>query len=61
MDQILPNLLAQKGFPCWIGFFGYNQITVTPKDQDNTNFTTHWGTFIYSKMPFGLMNVEANL
>ena len=28
-------------------------------DQENTTFTTPWVTFMYDKMPFGLMNVGA--
>jgi hypothetical protein len=28
-------------------------------DQEKTVFTTPWGTFMYAKMPFGLMNVGA--
>jgi hypothetical protein len=42
------------------GFFGYNQIFVLPKDIENTTFITPWGTFMYAKMPVGLMNVGAN-
>jgi hypothetical protein len=38
------------------GFSGYNQISVLPEDQKKTTFTTPWGTFMYAKMPFGLMN-----
>ena len=38
------------------GFSSYNQIKVLPKDQDKMNFSTPWGTFMYAKMPFGLMN-----
>ena len=30
-----------------------------PEDQEKTAFTTPWGTFMYAKMPFGLMNAEA--
>ena len=41
------------------GFSEYNQIKVLPKDQEKTAFTTPWGTFMYAKMPFGLMNVGA--
>ena len=41
------------------GFSGYNQVLVHPDDQEKTTFTTPWGTFMYSKMPFGLMNAGA--
>ena len=43
------------------GFSGYNQVAVHPYDQEKTTFTTPWGTFMYSKMPFGLMNARATL
>jgi hypothetical protein len=39
------------------GFSGYNQIFVLPEDREKTTFTTPWGTFMYAKMPFGLMKV----
>ena len=41
------------------GFSSYNQIKLTPEDQYKTSFTTPWGTFMYSNMPFGLMNAGA--
>jgi hypothetical protein len=41
------------------GFSGYNQVAVHPNDHKKTTFTTPWGTFMYAKMPFGLMNVGA--
>jgi hypothetical protein len=41
------------------GFSGYNQIYVLPEDREKTTFTTPWGTFMYAKMPFGLMNAGA--
>ena len=37
-------------------FSGYNQIFVFLEDRENKTFTTPWGTFMYDKMPFGLMN-----
>ena len=30
-----------------------------PDDREKTAFTTPWDTFMYDKMPFGLMNVGA--
>ena len=30
-----------------------------PEDQEKSAFTTRWGTFMYAKMPFGLMNAGA--
>ena len=41
------------------GFSRYNHIFVHPYDRERKNFTTPWGTFMYDKMPFGLMNVGA--
>ena len=38
------------------GFSGYNQVFVHLDDQEKTTFTTPWGTFMYAKIPFGLMN-----
>jgi len=39
------------------GFSRYNQIMVHIDDQEKTTFTTPWRTFMYTKMPFGIMNV----
>jgi hypothetical protein len=36
------------------GFSGYNQIKVKRVDKYKTTFITHWGTFAYEHMPFGL-------
>ena len=41
------------------GFSGYSQVVVHPNDQEKTAFTTHRGTFMYAKIPFGLMNIGA--
>jgi hypothetical protein len=41
------------------GFSGYNQVSILPEDREKTNFTTPWGTFMYAKMPFCLMNAGA--
>ena len=41
------------------GFSGYNQIKMAKEDKAKTTFTTHWGTYAYDVMPFGLKNASA--
>jgi hypothetical protein len=41
------------------GFSGYNQVSILPEDKENMAFTTPWGTLMYTKMSFGLMNAGA--
>ena len=38
------------------GFYGYNQVLLKREDQLKTTFSTPWGTFMYLRVPFGLMN-----
>eukprot|EP00253_Pinus_taeda_P014471 PITA_14471 len=59
MDLILKNIFGSQRMSMLDGFSGYNQILVHPDDQEKTAFTTPWGTFMYAKMPFGLMNAGA--
>ena len=40
-------------------FFGYNQISMDPSDQEKTSFVTGQGTYCYRVMPFGLKNAGA--
>jgi hypothetical protein len=40
---------------------GYNEIKITPKDQDKTTFTCPWGTYVYKVLPLGLCNAPATL
>jgi hypothetical protein len=40
-------------------FSGYNQIKVKRADKYKTTFITHWGTFAYERMTFGLSNAGA--
>jgi hypothetical protein len=61
MYHILQKVVGSKKISMLDGFFGYNQIVVHPDDQENTSFTTPWGTFMYAKMPFGLMNAGETL
>jgi len=59
MDHILQKVLGSSRISLLDGFSGYNQVLVHHYDQDKKTFTTPWGTFMYVKMPFGLMNVGA--
>ena len=59
MDHILQKVVGSKRISLLDGFSSYNQVLVFPSDQQKTAFTTPWGTFMYVKMPFGLMNVGA--
>ena len=59
MEHLLQKVSGAKVMSLLDGFSGFNQIVVHPDDQEKTAFTTPWGTFMYSKMPFGLMNAGA--
>jgi hypothetical protein len=59
MDHILQSVVISSRISLLDGFSGYNQVLVHPDDQEKTTFTTPWGTFMYVKMPLGLMNIGA--
>ena len=41
------------------GFSGYNQVLVKEDEKFKIAFTTPWGTYVYVRMPFGLINAGA--
>ena len=56
IDQMLDRL-AGKQYYCFLdGYSGYNQIAIAPEDQKKTTFTCPYGTFAFTRMPFGLCN-----
>ncbi len=59
IDQVLDGLAGKKFFSFLDGFSRYNQIQISPEDQDKTTFTCPWGTFSYWVLPFGLCNAPA--
>jgi hypothetical protein len=61
MEYILQKLVVSQKMSMFNGFSRYNQIMVHPYGKEKIAFTTPWGTFMYTKMPFGLMNVGATL
>ena len=59
IDQVLDTLVGKKYFSFLDGYSGYNQISISPKDQEKTTFTCPWGTFAYYILTFGLCNALA--
>jgi hypothetical protein len=51
----VPTIGSQK-ISILDGFSEYNQIMVHLDEQEKKTFTTPWGTFMYAKIPFELMN-----
>ncbi|RDY07565.1 Retrovirus-related Pol polyprotein from transposon 17.6, partial [Mucuna pruriens] len=59
IDQML-EMLAGKSHYCFLdGFSSYMQIHIAPEDQHKTTFTCPFGTFAYTRMPFGLCNAPS--
>jgi hypothetical protein len=59
MEQTLQQVSGSERLSLLDGFFGYNQVLMSPSDQLKTTFRTPWGTYAYRKMPFGLINADA--
>jgi len=56
MEHILQRVIGELNISMINGFSVYNQIYVLPEDREKMAFTTPWRTFMYAKIPFGLMN-----
>ena len=56
LDQMLDRLAGHKYYCFLDGYFGYNQISIAPEDQEKTTFTCPYSTFAFRQMPFGLCN-----
>jgi hypothetical protein len=59
MEMILQQVAGSQMMSLLDGFSIYNQIKVKMTDKYKTTFITHWGTFAYEHMPFGLSNAGA--
>ena len=59
MDECIDSLGDAQLFSTLDCNSGYWQIPVEPSDRDKTTFTSHEGTFRYTRMPFGLTNAPA--
>lgn len=59
IDQ-MSDRLDGKELYCFIdGYSGYNQIAITPEDQEKITFTFPYGTFSFRRMSFELCNAPA--
>ena len=59
IDQLVDSTLGHAILSFMDAFSGYNQIHMDPKDEVHTPFITHFGTYCFKMMPFGLKNVGA--
>ncbi|RDX75976.1 Retrovirus-related Pol polyprotein from transposon 17.6, partial [Mucuna pruriens] len=59
IDQVLEKLSGKSYYYFLDGFLVYMQIHIAPKDQHKTTFTCPFGTFAYTRMPFGLCNAPS--
>lgn len=57
-DHLLQIVTGSEIMSMLDGFPRYNQIQVDEVDQIKTTFTTSYGTFAHSRMPFGLINAS---
>ena len=59
IDLIVDAIAGYELLSFMDAFFGYNQISMDPDDQEKTSFVTVQGTYFYRVMPFGLKNAGA--
>jgi len=60
-DQVLERITGQAYYYFLDRYSGYNQIEIALEDQEKITFTCPFGTFAYTRMPFGLCNAPATL
>ena len=59
IDQLVDSTSGHALLSFMDAFSGYNQIRMDPRDEVHTSFITHFGTYCYKMMPFGLKNAGA--
>ena len=58
IDVLMDNTARSALMSFMDGFSRYNQIKMAPKDMTKTTFTTKWGIYCYTVMPFGLKDAR---
>ena len=59
IDTLIDITTTNMFFSFMDEFLGYNQIKMAKEGKAKTTFITHWGTYAYDVMPFGLKNAGA--
>jgi hypothetical protein len=59
MNQMLQKVVGSERISMLDGFSKCNQVLVPLGDKMKMHFTAPWGTFMYLRMPFGIINNEA--
>jgi hypothetical protein len=50
---------GQEAYSFTDGFSSYHQIKIAPENRYKTTFSTEWGSYQYTVMPFGMKNAPA--
>jgi hypothetical protein len=56
IDEVLYNVADQEVYSFTDGFSGYHQIQIAKEEHHKTTFSTEWGSYQYTVIPFGLKN-----
>ena len=59
MDDYIDSIGDAKVFNTLDASSGYWKTLIVSKDRDQTMFTTHFRTYAFMRMPFGLKNALA--
>ncbi|GMH29943.1 hypothetical protein Nepgr_031786 [Nepenthes gracilis] len=59
IDKFVDSTFGHKLLSFIDAYSGYNQIKMSPEDEEHTLFMTDQETYCYKVMPFGLRNVGA--
>jgi hypothetical protein len=55
-DEVPNTVTGHNVYSFLDGYFGYNQISIAPKDKYKTTFVTDLEVFTWVVMPFGIKN-----
>ncbi|GMG98304.1 hypothetical protein Nepgr_000144 [Nepenthes gracilis] len=59
IDLLVDSMAGHELLDFIDAYSGYNQIQMSPKDEEHTSFMTDQGTYCYKVIPFGLKNAGA--